>query len=219
MTRRAGRIGLRVRGLVVCAACVVALCDRNGVRAEDNGGPSLMRRLADSVDRSLVSRCLTPAAGTAMSQVAASGALQPILGNDLTLKRGNVGADTIEIEIEDPSHQASVLTLALPGTRTEEPTERGTHFWFYLASSNPPNPRMQQSLLAMAKLFDAAIPETALAPCSGSNQPKEDPRYPRSIALGSAVAEVLIIIIAVLYGLRAIKRWEGAPPGEPPRTT
>lgn len=206
--RRGARSGSRWRGFVVGASCVVVLCGPGDVLAESadgDGAPSLMRRLADSIDRSLVARCLTPDVGTAMSQVVASGALKPVLTSDLALTRGNVGGQEIEIQIEDSSHQAYTLTLALPGARADEPAGRGTRFWFYLAPSNPTNARARDALLALAGLFDAAIPETALVACGGRDQPREDPRYPRSLALGSAVVEALIIIVALIFGLRAIR--------------
>jgi hypothetical protein len=65
-------------------------------------------------------------------------------------------------------------------------------------------------LLAAAALFDQAIPETALERCTGTEQ-QGDRRYPRALILASAVLEVLVILAAVVFGLRAIRPVGGPP--------
>lgn len=194
---------------IVCGVALLLLASGNRGAADsagDAGTSSLWRSFTSGVDRALVSRCLTPAAGTAMSELVAAGTLKPILGDAFTLKRGHVGGDAIQIELEDPLQRLYVLTLSPAGARTEEPAGRGARFWFYPAPTNPPDPRAQEVLLALAARFDAAIPDAAFAPCAGTNQPGEDPRYPRRLALASAVVETLIIIAAVLFSLRTIRR-------------
>lgn len=185
--------------------CVLGLTilSSSGFAADGSDEP-LLRRFVERLDRSMVSRCLTPAAGTAMSELVGSGALQPVLGSYFVLKRGNVGGDHIEIEIEDHTHATYGLTLALPGTKTGEPAGRGARFWYYLAPTNAPDPRAAEALLALAQRFDAAIPEAALAPCAGAGPSREEPRYPRALALGSAWLGVMVLLGTIVYGVRAL---------------
>ena len=98
-----------------------------------------------------------------------------------------------------------IVTLALPGTKDGEPFARGERLWAYVTRAKPLNPRVEEALLALARILDAAIPETALTACAGGEAPTADRRYPRVIALTSAVVEVLIVLVAVLFGVRAMR--------------
>jgi len=173
--------------------------------AAAGNGASWTQRLRDRVDRLLLPRCLTPDAGRALQALVAAGALQPVLANEFTLLRGDVGGDRIELEIEDAAHQPYGITLALPGTRSGTPDGHGQRFLFYLkAPASPPSPRARAALLAVAALFDGAVPDSALAPCGGGDETPTERRYPRALVLAGAALQVLAIAAAILFGLRAI---------------
>jgi hypothetical protein len=176
-----------------------------------------LQRLFAGLNHALVPTCLTPDVGSAMSNVVATGALQPVLGEDFTLVRGDIRDNQIELEIEDRAHQSYAVTLALQGARTEPADGHGRNFQFYLApSTSPPNPRATAVLLGVAAQFDQGIPDTALAPCGGGDEDRGvggramgDGRYPRVLFLASAVAEVLIVVAAILFALRTIPTLNG----------
>jgi hypothetical protein len=165
----------------------------------------LIDRVLDRIDQSLLHRCLTPEAGSAMNDLVATGALKPVLGDDLVLASGAVRGDQIELGFQDRQSRSIALTLALPGAKSGEPDGRGERFLYYLSAPADLTPAVRTKMLAAAALFDGAIPDTALRRCAGGEAPKADPRYPRSIALGSAVVELMIVLVAVVFGLRATR--------------
>ena len=141
-----------------------------------------------------------------MEELVATGALQPVLASDFTLVGGSVRAQEVELEIQDRDRHSYRITLALAGSNRGTPDGQGARFLYYLAASErPPNPRATTALLALAALFDGAIPETALARCAGGDAPRGDRRYPRRLALASAVLEWSIVMASILYALRAIR--------------
>ncbi len=108
-------------------------------------------------------RYLTPAVGRMVHDAAAE-ALEPILRGGFTVTHVDVGRDTIELAIRDADHGEYGITLALPGSKREQPPDgRGRNFLFYLApAGNGSNPTASSLLLAAAARFDQAIPDTAL---------------------------------------------------------
>jgi hypothetical protein len=200
---------LRLAALVIVFIWSLALPrDAAPVRGESEADRNVRgsaRLLVDRLDHALMARCLTPAAEQAMSGVVASGALHSVLGSDLSLVNGVVRASQIEVEIADRAQRSYRITLALPGVQEGKPDGEGRQFLFYLAATNPPHPRASRALLEIAASFDKAIPETALIRCSGTTEPQGDPRYPLGLALGSALAELAIIVTAMVYGLRAVR--------------
>jgi hypothetical protein len=217
--RRRDVTAYRTRHLVALACCVVAASGAASASEDSAPGewnvPAPVHRLLDRLDRMLSPRCLTPAAGAALTRVVAAGGLQPVLQDEFTIVRGDVGGQQIELEIEDRIHHSYGVTLALPGTKSGRPDGEGQRFLFYLTPTTAPNPRATTALLAAAALFDGAIPDTALAQCSGGGgETHADRRYPRALALASALADVVIVLAATLFGLRAIRPRDGAADGE-----
>jgi hypothetical protein len=168
-----------------------------------------------------VPNCLTPAVGSALSEVVAAGGLTPVLAAEFTLARTSIQGNHIEVEIRDRDQRAYAVTLALPGSGYGEQHDKGRLFLFHLAPpAGPPNPRATAALLAIASIFDAAIPDTALVPCPQTDRPRErehqapaetgqpqargERRYPRWLALAGAAAQLAIIVAACLYGAWAL---------------
>ena len=133
--------------------------------------------------------------------------MQPVLSSDFTLVRGDIRVDQIELEIRDDGQRPYGIVLAFAGARGGEPDGRGRNFLFYLTPSDAPrNDRARAALLAVAALFDRAIPDTAIQSCSGADTPRGERRYPRTLSLISAVVEALIVLTALLFGLWAVRR-------------
>jgi hypothetical protein len=199
----------RARRLLLLACCLIPLVGAPAgaqPAAGEPNVPSLAHRLLDRLDRALSAECLTPAAGRVLSDLIAAGRLEPVLQSELTFAKGAVGSQQIELEIRDQAQRPYGVTLALPGTKVGTPDGQGARFLFYLsASPGPPNPRATRALLAAAVLFDGAIPDTALGRCAGGDESHTDRRYPRTIALASAMVEVSIIVAAIVFGLFAIR--------------
>ena len=211
--------GCRLAGLWCCMAVVAGAPP---ARAQSDAG----ERVAPLVDRladRLLPRCLTPAVGQVLQDLVAAGKLQALLSNEFTLMSGNVGADQIELKIQDPAQHLYAIALALPGSKSGQPDGQGRNFLYFVeAPGSPPNPRATQVLLAIASLLDAAIPDTAIERCAGTGEahdgggPSEshaDRRYPRALALASAVVQVLIIAAAIAFGLYAIRPRSGGDGG------
>ena len=190
----------------ICCVSLLVLAGELGAQiAESQRGGSFVARLANRFRNELVPRCLTPATGAAMGEVVASGAVKSVLGSELTLESGSVRANQIELAVRRGAAARYIVTLALPGTKEGEPDARGIRFWIYVSGAEAQDPRTHEALLAVGRIFDAAIPETAMTVCGGSDQSAEEPRYPRVVALASAVVYGLILLIAITYGLRALR--------------
>jgi len=167
---------------------------------------------AEAADR----KCLTPAAGQALSDLVASGKIQAALTSEFSFVGGDVRGRRIDVEIQDREKRSYAVTLALPPAEERgEPRARGRQFLFYLPpSASPPSPRATDALLAIAGLFDQAVPETALAPCpeldpstthrAAGERPPGEPRVPRAVALVSAVVQVLALLAACLNAVRIV---------------
>jgi len=211
--RRRDVTAYRTRHLVALACCVVAVSGTASAGEDSAAGEwrvaAPVHRFLDRLDRMLSPRCLTPAAGAALTDLVAAGGLQPVLQDEFTILRGDVGGQQIELEIEDRIHHSYGITLALPGSKSGRPDGQGQRFLFYLAPTSSPNPRATTALLAAASLFDGVIPDTALARCSEGGEPHADRRYPRALILASAVMDVVIVLAAILFGLRAIRPLRG----------
>jgi hypothetical protein len=184
--------------------------------------------------------CLTPEVGRVLSDLVAAGALQRALGDDLRLTGGNVGGNQIQLDIEDRAQRAYALVLAIPASRNGLPDGAGRRFAYYLdASPQPPQPAARAALLAAAAIVDAAVPDTALQPCSqpetdaapkappaadsavepgmtstSPNPPPSAHRVPRAFALAGAVAQLAALAAAIFFGVRVV----GSPPATAPRS-
>jgi hypothetical protein len=202
-----GLVASRAAGALLC--CVAMFGRTAPARADSAAGAGsaqpAVRRFLDRLDQWARPRCLTPDAGRAMQDLVAAGALQPVLGTELSLAGGNVGPNQIDLEIEDQSHHAHAIAMALPGARGGTADGEGRHFLYYLKGRpDAANSRPTTALLAIASLFDEAMPDSAFGGCSGGSEAQGDRRYPRAIALASAILELGIVLAAILYGLRAI---------------
>jgi hypothetical protein len=211
--RRHNTAWLRACSLLAMSCGVALLGAGSPARAESPGGAGvgpLISRLADR----LVPRCLSPDVGRVMQDLVDARKIQALLSSDLTLVKGKVGANQIELEVQDSAQHAYGIALAISGSRSGSPDGQGRNFLFYVdAPAGPPDPRVTQALLAVAALLDDAIPDTALVRCSGADEggradgrsePHADRRYPRALALASALVQVLVIAAAIVFGLRAI---------------
>ncbi len=175
----------------------------------------LVERLLDRADRFLTPRCLTPDVGHVIEALLAAGTLKATLGSEFKLEKVDIGASALVIEIQNDAGRAYAVTLALSKSKDAKVDAEGKRFVFYLKpTSAPANPQATAALLAVAKLLDESVPETALQRCAGGDEgrkegsgpiPSEEPRYPRELALGTAVFEVLILAGALVFGLRAIR--------------
>jgi hypothetical protein len=203
----------RLAGLVVLAGLAAA------ARAESTG------------------RCLTPEVEQALGPFVGGGALSPVLGKEFRLTRGDIGGNQIELEIQDQAQHSYVLDLALPESRSAPPDGAGRRFAYYLDAPAASNPGAKAALLAAASILDQAVPDTAIQPCSqpavgeaevggapdrgavpvagstNTDQPQARPadRYPRALALGSAVAQIAILLVAIVYGMRVIASMPPVP--------
>lgn len=193
MSRFAG--ALLVVGVVMGSAIPIAARD----------APPVIGGLWGRLNRALTHRCLSPAAGQAMSDLVATGALQSVLGGDFTLAGGKLSGDQIEVAVQDDAQRSYIVTLALPGVKEGDADGQGERFVFYLGAANPPNPRAANVLLELAARFDRAIPDSAFERCAGGDESRGERRYSRAVALTSAIVEAAIIVFAILFGWRAVR--------------
>lgn len=170
----------------------------------------MIHRLLDPLEQLPVPKCITPTVDRVFNDLAAARAFQPVLGDDFTLERVDAHDDYIELEIQDGAQRRYGITLALT-SKSGKPDGQGRQFLFYLvASPSPPNLQAKTVLLALASLLDEAVPGTALVGCSGEQHeargaPFGERRYPRALALASAMAEVMVLLAAIVFGLRAVR--------------
>lgn len=170
-----------------------------------------MPRLLQPLTSALAPRCLTPAATEALQKANAAGVLEPVLRGGFALEGVAIGAREIEVKIQDPSKQTYAVILAQPGARSGQPDGEGQRFLFYVTMPSPIAAEAKIRLLAIAELFDAAIPDSALVRCSGGDAAHVDRRYPRTQTLVSALLEVSVLVAAALFGLGVVRgRGEGA---------
>jgi lysophospholipase L1-like esterase len=192
------RLGRHVTDARVHRACVVAafVCCELLFQAQ----PSAAQRAL---------RCLTPAAEGALRDLNASGALQRALGSDLSLQELNIAGSQIELQVEDREHRRYGVTLAVAGS-TADSEERSGRFKVSLTA--PPGSEgtaVSKTLLAAASLVDDALPETALADCSGNVDasrptPDGEPQRARgtaAVATGTAVG----LLAAILFGVLVLR--------------
>jgi hypothetical protein len=166
------------------------------------------------------SRCLTPAAETALRDTISQPAFQRVLENGLRLEGVHLLKDQIELEVHDRTDQSYRIALVLPESKRGEPDAAGGRFLFYLAPAASPVPsQTKAALLAAAAIVDQAIPDAALVRCGQSPpdepstsppqnpvQPPAEQRYPLALALLSAGVQVIVILGAILFGVRAVRR-------------
>jgi hypothetical protein len=196
----------RILSLACCVAIGATTC-AGAATAPEASQPGVGSRLMARLERLLSAKCLTPDAGRTLTELVAAGRLQPVLPSDFTLVRGDIRADQIELEIRDQAQHSYGIALALAGSRGGTPDGQGRNFLFYLTPSpESPNERAAQALLAVAALFDEAIPDAAMQSCSGKDAPRGERRYPRTLSLAGAVVDVLIVLAATVFGLRVVRR-------------
>ncbi len=166
-----------------------------------------------SVQAKSAARCLAPAAGHALEEAVAAGALQPALGGDFTFAGASLETERITLAIEDHAHHSYKVALVLPESRRGEPDGKGRRFLFYLEPPEPapPNPEAMTALRAAAAIFDQAIRETAIVDCAGATastpalpaaheriRRHEGPiTIPRSVALAVAMLQVAILTAVI----------------------
>ena len=208
MTERVRSVFCRVSGFVVLLSCVNP---PDGVR---------------SAHAESARRCLTPSAERVLRETLTQPAFRRVLENALTLERVHMHDDQIELEARDFTDHSYGITLVLPESRRGEPDATGGRFLFYFAPAAPPlPPQTRAALLAAAAIVDQAIPDAALVQCSqgpeevAGNEPgvsstphpqnrgqvPSEPRYPLALALSSAAVQILVVLAAVSFGLRAVQ--------------
>lgn len=187
--------------------------------------------LAVAVRAQSASRCLTPEVEHALGPLVEGGGLQSALGQEFRLTRGDSGGNQIELEIQDQAQHPYGLVLALPESRSGPSDGAGLRFAYYLDPAAASNPGAKAALLAAGAIIDRAVPDTALQPCSqqpagseadvdnapavappaeagaqsaNSSQPRPQRRYPLALALGSAIAQIAVVLVAILYGVWAV---------------
>ncbi len=193
-----------VSGLVALLSCVMPPNGVRSTRAESGG------------------RCLTPSTEVALRDAIAQTEFQRVLENGLRLENVLVQGDQIDLEVHDRTDQSYGITLVLPESKRGEPDATGGRFLFYLAPAPAPVPPQTRAvLLAAAAIVDRAIPDTALVRC-GQTQPSEasasstpspqnpgqppaEHRYPLVLALISAGVQIMVLLAAILFGLRVIR--------------
>lgn len=196
----------RLLSLACCLTVGAPTC-AGAAPASEASQPGVGSRLVARLERLLSARCLTPEAGRTLTDLVAAGGLQPVLRSDFTLVRGDIRVDQIELEIRDQAQHSYGIALALAGSRGGAPDGQGRNFLFYLTPSpEPPNERARTALLAVAAVFDEAIPDTAIQSCSGKDTPSGERRYPRTLSLAGAVVDVLIVLTATVFGLCVVRR-------------
>lgn len=202
----------RVRMLLVCGAIVLGAAFP--ARADEQAASSLLSRMDGRADTLLLPRCITPAAGHAFEDLIEAGAVRAALPSDFSMTSGVIHDNEVELKIEDAEHHAYAITLALTASNQGRPDGQGRNFLFYFApAATPADARAASALLALASLFDGAVPDAGLVYC-GANEPHSDRRYPRGLILASAVAEGLVVLAAIIWGMRAIRspsRGTGCP--------
>jgi hypothetical protein len=167
----------------------------------------------------------------ALGPLVEGGGLQSALGKEFRLTRGDIGGNRIELEIQDQAQRPYGLVLALPESRSAPPDGAGLRFAYYLDPAAASNPSAKTALLAAGAIIDRAVPDTALQPCSqqlarsgaevegapdaappaaagapsaDNPQPPPHRRYPLALALGSAIAQIAVLLVAILYGVWAV---------------
>lgn len=157
-------------------------------------------------------RCFTPAAENALRTLLTTGALNTSLAPSLTFSGVNVSVDEIVLRAEDTRRQQHAVTLSLDSLTNRQADGRGKQFAYYLTAPLPTDPRVRQALLSSSDLIDRAVPAAALVDCSPDEDhaPPDAPaqRQPdhvtRAVALSSAVMQILVLVLATVFGWRAI---------------
>jgi hypothetical protein len=145
--------------------------------------------------------------------------LHGLLSNELTLQDVNLAKQEIVVSVDDQAQRPYQITLAVPDPTRGKADGHGQHFDFYLAATNTTDNRnVAMALLGIAALFDQVLPDSALAGCGGdamvpAPQPEPAPAsvagsdtVPRVLTLISAMLQVLVVIAALWFGRRAIRR-------------
>ena len=158
-------------------------------------------------------RCLTPDTGRVLRDVLATGAVQRRLPSGFSIENVEIAGQAIALSVLDPEQVRYELTLRVaPAEKTGR-----RRFTFAIGDGSHPPPRaVGDALVAAAGILDDAIPDALLADCSSS---ADDPggraagtegthalRLPPALALVSAVAEVSIIVAAIVFSLAAIAK-------------
>jgi len=201
-------------------ACLAAVCA--GTTAAQPTAPAvgearvarLLRRLLEPLNQRLTVPCLTADVSRVFDELTAKDAFRDLLGTQFTLAGGGVYPDHIDLQIRDAGQHSSRIRLAVPESARGTPDGKGRHFLFYLETA-PVAPTAQAAsvLLAVATLLDTSLPDTVVARCGGGDPAVSEHRYPLALALVSAVAEATIVLLAILFGVRAIRAPLRSPSG------
>jgi hypothetical protein len=173
---------------------------------------------------SATTRCLTPDTGRVITDVLATGAVQRRLPNGVAIENVEIGGQEIALSVLDPQHVRYEVRLQVAPTTRRAGKTGGRNFTFAIADTpNPPAQELADALFAAAGLLDDGIPDSLLVDCSsragdpGGRSGGPDASHaltlPPALALVSAVAEVSIIIAAIVFGIGAIAR---GPDTDPP---
>ena len=187
--------------LVVCIGFAAVAGARASTPPERSAGSGVRAFLA----RRMLPHCLTPDAGRVVNELRERGRVAAELPEGWSLTGGEIRSDAIVVEIGARDGERHGVTLALPGsTHGRRPDAHGRTFAFSVTGTPPPAAR--KALLDLATLFDAAIPETALQPCSGHEPSSDDDRAPRWRSVLSTALQMAIILAAIAFGLAALPR-------------
>lgn len=194
------------RGAALCL--IGALCCA-GVAAADPApmtsgpaAPAAAQQLRGLIERLTMELCVTPVVGEVFQTLVATQAFKPALGDAFTLQGGSASNDRLELVLQDARQQPHRITLALGNVRGLERVGSGHRFEFYLTVDEAREATATQALLDAAAILDAAMPDAAFAACASKEQSESDPMVP----LASAGAQTLVLLAAVIYGLRVLGR-------------
>lgn len=194
----------RTARILVCVASVVLGSGVARAAALPETTEGAAQGVRASLARWMLPHCLTPDAGRAVNELGDTGRVAAALPEGWSLTGGVIRSDAIVLTVGDRLGHTYGVTLALPGARGGSPDAHGRVFAFHLTDSPPLAAR--DALLGLATLFDAAVPGTALQPCSGHATAPDGDRATRRRSVLSASVQAAIIVATIAFALAALPR-------------
>lgn len=177
-------------------------------RAEGESRGSLRERLSHWLDP----RCLTPEVGRVLHQLQEQGVFREILPAGFAIDSVGV-SDRVVITLRNSAGELDAIELRLPESGGWNPAGQGPHFRYFWVAPGPASGESSATLLALARRIDQAIPQSAMPQCSrepvADSSPRDssgsgrEARYPLSLALASATAQVIVVLLTIGFALVA----------------
>lgn len=187
---------------LVVAGCLAVM---GGAAAGNDGqSPSLRDRMRRLAEATLEHRCLTPAMDAVFNHAVASGAFRAALGTAFTITDASSRGGRIELTVAKRGGRAHTVTLALERIAGRTPDGRAGPFVFYVQPGTDAN--SSRVLLDVGRVLAERTPDTAFAPCGS----REEGVSTRLVALLSAALEVVVVVLALAFGLWKLRRPLGA---------